>query len=147
MDPSIFPFLYLFSPSVIYFPFFFLTYVFSILLSFLSIYPSIHSSSHLSIYLLSIYFTFFPSCLSSLLHIDLFFCRHATCEMLVPWPGTDPRPWQWKCQVLTTRLPANSLFFLKTYLFPIYFSFFPSYLFSIHPVFFLFIPILAFYYF
>ena len=27
---------------------------------------------------------------------------------LVPWPGIEPGPWQWKCQVLTTELPGYS---------------------------------------
>ena len=31
------------------------------------------------------------------------------CRISVPWPGTEPRPWQWKHQILTTRLPGNSL--------------------------------------
>ena len=31
------------------------------------------------------------------------------CRVLVPWPGIEPRPWQWKHQVLTTGLPGNSL--------------------------------------
>ena len=120
--PSIYPFIHPpihLSPIHLFYP-----------LSFLSIFTSSHRSFLLS--------SIFPSL--------LFWPCHAACEMLVPWPGTDPRPWQWKCQVLTTKLPENSLFSLKTYLFPIYFSFFPSYLFSIHPVFFLFIPVLAFYF-
>ena len=24
------------------------------------------------------------------------------CEILVSWPGVEPRPWRWKCWVLTT---------------------------------------------
>ena len=31
-----------------------------------------------------------------------------TCAILVPWPGTEPRPQPWKYQVLTTGLPGNS---------------------------------------
>ena len=73
-DPSIFPFFVSIFPFCHLSSLLFLTYVFSILPSFLSIYPSIHSSTHLSTYLLSIYFTLFPSCLSSLPHINLFFC-------------------------------------------------------------------------
>ena len=30
-------------------------------------------------------------------------------EILVPWLGIEPRLWQWKCQVLTTGPPVNSL--------------------------------------
>ena len=30
------------------------------------------------------------------------------CRILVPWPGIEPGPWQWKRQVLTTKLPGNS---------------------------------------
>ena len=28
----------------------------------------------------------------------------------VPWPGSEPRPWQWKCQILTTRLIVPNIF-------------------------------------
>ena len=43
--------------------------------------------------------------------IFFFFFWHwlMACGILVPWPGIEPRPWQWKCQVLTTGLPRNSL--------------------------------------
>ena len=27
--------------------------------------------------------------------------RHITCRIFVPWPGIEPGPQQWKCQVLT----------------------------------------------
>ena len=30
------------------------------------------------------------------------------CRILVPWPGIEPKPWQWKPQCLTIRLPGNS---------------------------------------
>ena len=30
------------------------------------------------------------------------------CRILVPWPGIEPGPQQWKCRVLTTGLPGNS---------------------------------------
>ena len=26
------------------------------------------------------------------------FCHHAACGILVPWPGIEPLPWQWKTQ-------------------------------------------------
>ena len=39
--------------------------------------------------------------------VCLFFGSEA-CEILVPWPGTERRPYQWKHQVLTTGLAGNS---------------------------------------
>ena len=33
---------------------------------------------------------------------------HVACGILVPWPGIEPWPWQWKCRVLTTGPPGNS---------------------------------------
>ena len=30
------------------------------------------------------------------------------CGILVPWPGIEQRPWQWKCRVLITGPPGNS---------------------------------------
>ena len=41
---------------------------------------------------------------------DFFFwlCSR-TCGILVPPPGIEPGPWQWKLRVLTTGLPGNSL--------------------------------------
>jgi len=45
------------------------------------------------------------------------------CGILVPWPGIEHRPWQWKCGVLTTGLPGNSqnpnLLFLQKFNFDI----------------------------
>ena len=35
--------------------------------------------------------------------------RCTACRILVPWPETESRPWQWKHQVLTTGPPGNSL--------------------------------------
>ena len=32
-----------------------------------------------------------------------------TCRISVPRPGIEPRPWQWKPGILTTRPPGNSL--------------------------------------
>jgi len=32
-----------------------------------------------------------------------------TCGILVPWPGTEPKPLQWKCGVLTRGPPGESL--------------------------------------
>ena len=34
--------------------------------------------------------------------------HHRACGILVPQPGIEPRPQQWKHQVLTTRQPRNS---------------------------------------
>ena len=41
-----------------------------------------------------------------------FWLRHMACRILVPCPGTEPRPQQWKCQVLTTGPPGNSQLWL-----------------------------------
>ena len=30
-------------------------------------------------------------------------------QISAPWPGIEPKPWQWKPRILTTRLPGNSL--------------------------------------
>ena len=32
---------------------------------------------------------------------------HTACRILVPRPRIEPRPWQWKCWVLTTGLPRK----------------------------------------
>ena len=46
---------------------------------------------------------------------DWFFCFfvfwlcYTACGMLVPRPGIEPRPWQWKRGVLTTGPPGKSL--------------------------------------
>ena len=48
--------------------------------------------------------------------VSFFFWPHCmACRILVPWPGIEPCPLQWKCRVLTTGLPGNSLvsLFLK----------------------------------
>ena len=37
-----------------------------------------------------------------------FWPRRAACRILVLQPGIEPRPLQWKCQVLTTGPPGNS---------------------------------------
>ena len=34
---------------------------------------------------------------------------HEACGVLVPQPEIEPWPWQWKCWVLTTGPPGNSL--------------------------------------
>ena len=44
----------------------------------------------------SILFFFWPCCM--------------VCGILVPQPATEPGPQQWKCWVLTTGLPGNSLY-------------------------------------
>ena len=36
-----------------------------------------------------------------------FLVQHTACGILVPWPGIEPRPWQWKHRVLTSGLPGN----------------------------------------
>ena len=41
-----------------------------------------------------------------------FWPRHVACRILVPWPGIEPRPRQWKRRVLTTGPPGNSPFTL-----------------------------------
>ena len=35
---------------------------------------------------------------------------HTACRILVPQPGIEPSPWQWKYWALTTGLPGNSLY-------------------------------------
>lgn len=52
--------------------------------------------------------------LSLCLHFMPFFFRPccAACSILVPGPGIEPLPWQWKCWVLN----AWSLYILKVYL-------------------------------
>ena len=42
-----------------------------------------------------------------------FWAHHAACGMLVACPGIDPCPLQWKCGVLTTGPPGNSLYAVK----------------------------------
>ena len=37
-----------------------------------------------------------------------FWPHHVACRFLAPWPGIEPRPWQWKHGVLTTGPPGNS---------------------------------------
>ena len=48
------------------------------------------------------------------IHAHTFTCifwPHCTaCSILVPWPGIEPLPWQWKCWVLNIWLPGNSPF-------------------------------------
>ena len=39
-----------------------------------------------------------------------FWLHHTACWVLVPWLGIRPVPPQWQCGVLTTGLPAKSLF-------------------------------------
>ena len=36
-----------------------------------------------------------------------FLPRCMACKILVPWPGIEPGPWQWKCWVLITRPSGN----------------------------------------
>ena len=36
----------------------------------------------------------------------------SACGILVPWPGIELRPWQWKLRVLTTGFPGNSHYYL-----------------------------------
>ena len=49
-------------------------------------------------------------------------------QISVPWPGIEPKPWQWKPRILTTRLPGNSLsIFLSNSPFFLAFSFIVEY--------------------
>ena len=34
--------------------------------------------------------------------------HHVACRILVPWPGIELHPWQWKQRVLTARLTGDS---------------------------------------
>ena len=38
-----------------------------------------------------------------------FWSYHVACGILVPWPGTEPRPQKWEPGILTTRPPGHSL--------------------------------------
>ena len=38
----------------------------------------------------------------------LFVCSFRSCGILVPWPGINPCPLQWKCRVVTAGLPGKS---------------------------------------
>ena len=62
---------------------------------------------HLNLYLMC---SVFP-----LPFIFIILPHHTTCGILVPWPGIEPGPRQWKRWILTTGLPGNSCFkaFLK----------------------------------
>ena len=46
------------------------------------------------------------------LFIFIFWPRCTACGILVPWSEIEPRPWQWKHQVLATGWPGKSLFSL-----------------------------------
>ena len=48
-----------------------------------------------------------------------FWLCHEACRILIPWAEIEPRPWQWKHQVLTTGPPGN--FQLYTFLFVVQF--------------------------
>ena len=51
--------------------------------------------------------------------IYLFFWPcHTTCGISVPYPGIEPRSWQWKSRILTTRPPGISLFTFFFFFFP-----------------------------
>ena len=39
----------------------------------------------------------------------IFWACHVACRILVLRPEIEPRPWLWKCQVLTTGPPGNSI--------------------------------------
>ena len=45
-------------------------------------------------FLIPFFFFFLPRCMA--------------CKILIPWPGIEPGPWQWKCRVLITRPLGNS---------------------------------------
>ena len=55
----------------------------------------------------------FPSCVtlckSSHLSLSFFLPCHSTCGILFPWSGIEPWPQQWRCRLLTTESPGNSL--------------------------------------
>ena len=62
-------------------------------------------------YLQQLFFLFLPSFFPSsffffpsfLLSFFLFWAQHKAWGIPVPPPGTEPRPWQWKPRILTTR--------------------------------------------
>ena len=57
-----------------------------------------------------LFLKFLVTCSSSQ---PLFFFLAAACKILVTWPGIKPGPLPQRCQVLTTRLPGNSLSFFS----------------------------------
>ena len=38
------------------------------------------------------------------------------CGISVPWPGIEPRPQQWKCQILTTRQGTPLIYLIHAFL-------------------------------
>ena len=48
-------------------------------------------------------------------------CGHMACKILVPNPGSNPCPLQWKCGFSTTGPPGKSLEFLFTDFYLFYF--------------------------
>ena len=55
--------------------------------------------------------------------VFFFGCASQLPGFSVPWPETEPRPWQWKAGILTTRLPGNYQVFLIFKKFNLFFSF------------------------
>lgn len=55
---------------------------------------------------------FSPVCIDYVRFLLFLFWRcHRVCRILVPQPGIEPRPWQWKRWIIPTRPPGNSLNF------------------------------------
>ena len=42
------------------------------------------------------------------IYLFIFWLHTKTCRISISWPGTEPRPWQWRPGILTTRPPGNS---------------------------------------
>ena len=58
------------------------------------------------------------SCFLTLLIMSFFPPRFGlmACGISVPWPGIEPRPQQWKCQILTTRQGTPLICFMHALL-------------------------------
>ena len=57
----------------------------------------------------------FMFCCCCLVGFGFFVCFWpwcSACRILVPWPGIELRPWQWKLRVLITGFPGNSQYYL-----------------------------------
>ena len=44
-----------------------------------------------------------------IIYFLIFWLCHAIFKILVPWPATEPGPWQWKPGILTSRPSGNSV--------------------------------------
>ena len=68
-------------------------------------------SNSLLIFPFCSYIIFLNSSVSSFSSLSKFFWScHVAFGILLPWPGVERGPLQWKCQVLTIGPPGNSLF-------------------------------------